>query len=85
MTPKQKLVKIFNKHDYTEEHNRYISAHTSSPDYFPSFKDWLIFHESAYNILKKAIEEAGYKNPLSDRTWITAAQVYAQVGALKNN
>lgn len=84
MTPKQRLVSIFKKHDYTEEHNRYISAYTSNPVYFPSFKQWLVSSEPSCNIIKKAIAEAGYKNPSSDRTWLTAIQVYAQVGSLKN-
>ncbi len=85
MTPKQKLVSIFKKHDYTEEHNRYLAAHTNNPVYFPSFKGWLTFSEDSYGIINKAIVESGYKNPGSDRAWLTASKVYAQVGSLKKN
>lgn len=85
MTPKQKLVKIFKKHDYTEEYNRYVTAHANNPVYFPSFKQWLAYTATSYSTLKGAIEKAGYKSPNSDRTWTTAIQVYAQVGSSKKN
>lgn len=83
MTPKQKLINIFKKHDYMEEHKRYVAAHTSNPVYYPSFEKWLLSSEPVSDILEKAIAEAGYKNPNSDRTWITVTQVYTQVGKLK--
>lgn len=83
MTPKQKLIKLFQKHDYAKEYSSYLTAHAKNPTYFPNFKQWLAYNEPAYHILSKAIVAAGYKNTHSDRTWVTASKVYAQVGSLK--
>ena len=85
MTPKQKLIKLFKEHDYSEEYSRYTIAHAKNPVYFPNFENWLTCIESGYNVIGKAIVEAGYKNTTSNRTWLTASKVYAQIGALKEN
>lgn len=89
MTPKQKLIKLFKEHDYSEEYSRYTIAHASNPVYYPNFENWLTCTDSdidsGYNVICKAIVAAGYKNTTSNRTWLTASKVYAQVGALKEN
>lgn len=85
MTPKQKLIKLFKEHDYSEEYLRYTIAHAKNPVYFPNFEDWLTYSEPGYNIIGKAIVGAGYKNTKSDCTWLTASKVYSQIGALKEN
>lgn len=85
MTPKQKLIKLFQKYDYAKEYSRYLIAHAKDPIEFPSFKEWLAYYESGYPVIGKTIVAAGYKNTTSDRTWDTATQVYAQVGSLKEN
>ena len=85
MTPKQKLIKLFKEHNYSEEYSRYIIAHAQNSVYFPNFENWLTYSEPGYNVIGKAIAEAGYKNTNSNRTWLTASKVYAQIGALKEN
>jgi hypothetical protein len=85
MTPKQKLIKLFQEHDYAKEYSCYLIAHAKDPIEFPSFKEWLAYYESGYPVIGKTIVAAGYKNTSSDRTWSTAIQVYVQVGSLKEN
>lgn len=85
MTSKKQTLKMYFEtmcaNMYEAEFEAYKQAvKERGTKYYPSFSDWLEHFASNSDVLKEAIEFAGYHYPQNDRTWLTAIYAFDEVG-----
>lgn len=85
MSSKKQILKVYFKINCSDMYEAEFGAYKKAvkewgTTYFPSFEYWMDCHANSYNVLKDAIEFAGYHYPQSDRTWSTAIDAFSDVG-----
>ena len=85
MTSKKQILKVYFETMCDDMYEAEFKAYKQAvkewgTKYYPSFFDWLEHFSCNYDVLKDAIEFAGYCYPDSDRTMLTANNAFSDIG-----